>query len=321
MMTRELLARCAPLAIAVTAALPATPALAQDAATADPVIVLPSVDTAPVAPAPAPAPTIVLPQTEPVAAPSANVSSVEVDEPAARPARAAPTRAATTRAQAPTLAATREPSASTPAREPAAVPISPSLNAADTDVSAPVATTRADTTAADGTDEALVAGMLGALGLASVGGIAYAASRRRRRARHETAVAHEPVAAMAVSAERPMAAPPAAPVAQRTVTDPVAQSNVTMDRAISAPRVSGDPVPLPAEVPQTFEERDALLKELVAAKPDRANPFTSVRARARRAKLIMQSLGEDFSNRKPRIDLSQYTNRWPALRGWQPATS
>jgi hypothetical protein len=184
-----------------------------------------------------------------------------------------------------------------------------------------VAAPRADTTAADGTDEALVAGMLGALGLAAVGGVAYAASRRRRRARHETTVAHEPVAAMAVSAERPMAAPPAAPVAQRTVTDPVAQSNVTMDRAISAPRVSGDPVPLPAEVPQTFEERDALLKELVAAKPDRANPFTSVRARARRAKLIMQSLGEDFSNRKPRIDLSQYTNRWPALRGWQPATS
>ena len=78
---------------------------------------------------------------------------------------------------------------------------------------------------------------------------------------------------------------------------------------------------LPSEVPQTFEERDALLKELVAAEPDRANPFTSVRARARRAKLIMQSLGQDFQNRKPRIDLSEYTNRWPALRGWQPATA
>ena len=74
-------------------------------------------------------------------------------------------------------------------------------------------------------------------------------------------------------------------------------------------------------MPETFEERDALLKELVAAEPDRANPFVSARARARRAKLIMQSLGRSFQSRKPRIDLSEYSHRWPALRGWQPATA
>ena len=91
--------------------------------------------------------------------------------------------------------------------------------------------------------------------------------------------------------------------------------------ASATARVGGDPIPLPAEIPQTFEERDALLKELVAAEPDRANPFSGVRARARRAKLIMQSLGQDFRDRKPRIDLSEYTDRWPALRGWQPATA
>lgn len=86
-------------------------------------------------------------------------------------------------------------------------------------------------------------------------------------------------------------------------------------------RTYGDPVALPGALPETFEERDALLHELVAAKPDRANPFTASRARARRAKLIMQSLGQTFRDRKPRIDLSEYTNRWPAMRGWQPATA
>ena len=78
---------------------------------------------------------------------------------------------------------------------------------------------------------------------------------------------------------------------------------------------AGAAVSLPAEMPETFEERDALLKAMVAAEPDRANPFRSGKARARRARLILQSLGRTFENAKPRFDLSQYTRNWPALAG------
>lgn len=80
-------------------------------------------------------------------------------------------------------------------------------------------------------------------------------------------------------------------------------------------------VPLPDELPQTFEERDALLHRMIAAKPDSANPFRSPRARARRARLILQSLGRRFEKVKPRIDLRQYAYHWPALRGWKPASA
>jgi hypothetical protein len=54
---------------------------------------------------------------------------------------------------------------------------------------------------------------------------------------------------------------------------------------------------------------------MVAAKPDRANPVPGLRQRTRRARLIMQSLGRDFGEAKPWIDLSQYPNNWPELAG------
>ena len=136
-------------------------------------------------------------------------------------------------------------------------------------------------------------------------------------------VAAEPGAGVS---ETPVATP--APVFTTSAPAASAFTAPVLGVAAAAPLASrsritahGDPVALPEEMPETFEERDALLKELVAAQPDKANPFTSTRARARRAKLIMQSLGRDFTSRKPRIDLSEYTNRWPALRGWQPATA
>ena len=93
--------------------------------------------------------------------------------------------------------------------------------------------------------------------------------------------------------------------------------------AIAAPaaRSDGAAVELPQEVPPTFEGRTNLLKRMVAARPDRANPFKSPKARLKRARLIMQSIGTSFHDRKPRIDLSQYTNIWPELRGWRPATA
>jgi hypothetical protein len=66
-------------------------------------------------------------------------------------------------------------------------------------------------------------------------------------------------------------------------------------------------------MPATFEEREALIKQMIAAKPDRANPFTSPIQRRKRAKLILQSLGREFGDAEPWIDLSQYPANWPEL--------
>lgn len=336
MMTRTLLARCAPLAIAASAALPIIPALAQDVA---PVIVLPPVDAAPVAadPAPAPtsapAPTIVIPAPAPVvAAPAATAEEpiAQTAAPQRPPAPARTTRAVPVRSTAPVaapVAAAVGPAAPSVAAPAMAAPTVPLETPASIEPAPPVAAS-----ADGGTNEALIAGLLGAVGIAAVGGVALAASRRRRRRANELddlaydtleepvveqSLGHEPVA---VRTPEPAFTVPVVPAgsfaAAAPVTTPAAAPSMARTRV-----PSGDPVALPAEVPATFAERDALLKDLVAAEPDRANPFTSVRARARRAKLIMQSLGQDFSSRKPRIDLSEYTNRWPALRGWQPATA
>ena len=130
-------------------------------------------------------------------------------------------------------------------------------------------------------------------------------------------------------APEPLAYEPGyAPQAEGAVTTHAEIFDTTARMAIATPTSkpaatgsSQGTVVLPQEVPESFEERDALLKQMVAARPDKANPFRSGKARARRARLIMQSIEESFEKRKPRIDLSQYTEIWPALRGWRPATS
>lgn len=344
MMTRTLLARCAPLAIAASAALPVMPATAQDAATPQPVIVLPPAETAPVATAPAPSPAIVLPAPAPAVAAPVQTTQAPVAETSTSPAEAVSAPARTTRSTAVRRSAPAAALAAAPAAEAApSQPVSQSsidemtARPITPPATAEIAPTVAEPVAANdssGTNEVLIAGLLGALGLAAVGGVAFAASRRRRRRAEEMdydtveqTYAEQPVAyeAPMVQTHEPARTTPVVPATSFAAAAPapvMAPATAPgMARNTSAPRANGDPVALPSEVPQTFEERDALLKELVAAEPDRANPFTSVRARARRAKLIMQSLGQDFQNRKPRIDLSEYTNRWPALRGWQPATA
>ena len=335
MMTRTLLARCAPLAIAASAALPVLPAVAQDATAADPVIVIPPAEIAPVATTQAPAPVIVLPAPTPAIAEPAQTAAAPTEAAVAEQPVAAPAARTTTRRSAPVAApavTAVQPVDEAVAAPVAAAPAMPMASAVDAAEAVPVTEHLATNT--DGTNEALIAGLLGALGLAAVGGVAVAASRRRRRRTEnvdevsydaieephvEQPVAHEPIA---IRTPEPAFSTPVVPATSfaAAVPAPVMAQAAAPTRSDGA-RVTGDPVALPAEVPQTFEERDALLKELVAAEPDRANPFTGVRARARRAKLIMQSLGQDFQSRKPRIDLSEYTNRWPALRGWQPATA
>lgn len=324
MMTRTLLARCAPLAIAASAALPSIPAIAQDGAIAEPVIVLPEPVPVPVdAPSAAPSPAIVLP------------------EPAAEPAPVAATpQAEPVRARTP-AAATAQPSASRPVatRATGSAPIERTVvPAAETQASvsaaavAPALPTEAGPVADEpvavvandnATSEIALASLLGAAGLGAVGAVAYAASRRRRRRALDNELDPEGLAREPVNAGQTVEPTPAlvgvgpAPVAAAFAAPVAAKPSPAPKTALA----SGDPIALPAEVPETFEERDALLKELVAAEPDKANPFTSPKARARRAKLIIQSLARDFTSRKPRIDLSEYTNRWPALRGWHPATA
>ena len=320
MMTRTLLACCAPMAMAAVAALPAA---AQDAVTVEPVIVLPA--PAP-APSMAPVPTIVLPET--TVEPAAPVVGTTAE---AAPAATGTTPRTPVRASTAPRAAAPAPSAETAVAAPVgAAPVV--ANVAEPVEPAPIVRGSAPVAANnDATGEIAIAGLLGALGLAAVGGVAYAASRRRRRVALQ-AERYEPGAEEAIVEPAlvpgQIAARTSEPVPEPVFTSPAPAASAFATPVVAAasakptaPRASGDPIPLPAEMPETFEERDALLKELVAAEPDRANPFTGVRARARRAKLIMQSLGQDFRDRKPRIDLSEYTNRWPALRGWQPATA
>ncbi len=96
-----------------------------------------------------------------------------------------------------------------------------------------------------------------------------------------------------------------------TLDRPPVEARKPVDRSAFLPR--DGKVILPDAVPETFAERDRLMRGLVAQQPDAANPFRSGKARARRARLIIQSLGRKFENATPWIDLSQYSYRWPHL--------
>ncbi len=317
MMKHALIVRCAPIAIAASAALVPLAAVAQDAP-AQPVIVLPDVAPAAAPSAPAAAvPEIVLPAEVAVDAPAA--PEAETAPVVAAPVqRAAPRETASTvtaqrsverpAASAATMAASTSPTTPQAVSQPA-VPVRASAEPMAM-AEEPAATVPADNGA---TGEIPLAALLGAMGLAAVGGVAFAASRRNRRRTMEPALYQETADDRIADAPEPVLAPSPALAMATPAPAPAFRRDTTP--------ASGDPVALPAEIPATFEERDALLKALIAAEPDRANPFTSPRARARRAKLIMQSLGRSFRTRKPRIDLSEYTSRWPSLRGWQPATA
>ena len=351
MMTHFKIVRRAPLALTATAALLSTAALAQTATTADPVIVLPDMQTTAPAPsvptttapttaapvvtsattattattsAPTAAPRIVLPEPVEADATPAEAPATRTAAPVERAAATSSPKAAPAPAEPVSRTATAETTASndastTPVVGPEPISATDALGnemMASSEPSAAVAPVEQAAPADNSTNELVIAGALGALGLAAVGGIAILASRRRRGAE---------LAPQRVAVERtvtPDPTPEVSSVAAPAPTVAPRQSAPAMTYASRAPAsANGDPVILPAELPQTYEERDDLLRRLIAAKPDRANPFKSPAARARRARLIMQSLGRRFENRKPRFDLSQYTNRWPALRGWQPATA
>ena len=304
--TRHLIAS-APIAIAAMAALHTTAAGAQEA----PTIVLdipeeaPAASTAPVVPStapvattsPVPAPiTVQLPEPEPVAEPPV----VNEAEPVATTQT---TRAATREAPAP-VAATQQ-------AEPTTAPFANSELATAPESATPAAElTPVQDPVSDGSGAALLFALL------AVGGVGLAAfllfrSRRRKRD-EEVPVIEQPVVAEPLSRDTGTVgttynSEPAPAMRAEPITPVTSNKDVAVE--------------LPSEAPRNPAERDRLLKRMIDAKPDRANPFASHKARAKRARLILQSLGTRFTDRKPGIDLSQYTNVWPELRGWRPATA
>lgn len=87
----------------------------------------------------------------------------------------------------------------------------------------------------------------------------------------------------------------------------------TQPRFMAGSRYGRGAVDLPLTPPASFEERDALLKRMMDAPPDKANPFRSRKARLKRARLIIQSIGRRFERADPWIDLSDYPEVWPEL--------
>lgn len=313
--------RYAGSAIAAALALASTSSLAQDAAAPfqpapEPVIVIPDL------PAPAaPEPTTVLPTTQPeTVQPS---PSVETPEPQAAPAPVATTTrtrvtTTTTRTAAPESTAriaAPEPTAAEPV---AALPPATTAEPVAVAPVEPVTTTPTPVAANDNTGLlALILGGLVVLALAIWGFVAIGRRKPVRRYAAETTAQPVPVTPVPVTPKPVVAAPVAVPVAATPRTEQRLDGPSFATRPAPATTGAlphaGASVALPARVPEDFAERDALMKRMIAAKPDRANPFTDRGARTRRARLILQSLGRDFGETEPWIDLSQYPNNWPEL--------
>jgi len=160
--------------------------------------------------------------------------------------------------------------------------------------------------AADSGDQTAVMAQILAGLLAASAAIAAVLFLRRRRPRDSDALI-----APVVVERRPAYTP--TPVAEPVRAEPRVDTPQPAIATSAALPTAGAAVALPPVAPTDQTERTVLLKKMVAARPDRANPFRSPKARLHRARLILQSLGRKFENARPRIDLSQYTSNWPAL--------
>lgn len=139
---------------------------------------------------------------------------------------------------------------------------------------------------------------------------------RRRRPKDQPPVVTRPaVTAPPVRHSAQPLAEPAAPAAIAATATPLTIQPLfgRPTAASSARRLGGGAVDLPRRLPARFEERDALLFRMLDATPDKANPFRSRRARLKRARLILQSIGRKFEHADPWIDLSDYPHVWPEL--------
>ena len=291
--------RFAGAAIAAVLALGSTPLWAQDIA---PV-------AAPPAPV-APQPTIVLPDV--TVAPAEPVVAAPIREPViAAPAteRAAPRAAAAVSRTTPSRVvpapvvrsqvAPVDPVAATQAEAPVAItPVDP-MTTAETPIEEPLVEETAAVPADNTTGDVLpLAGLLAALGL---GGLALFVARRRRKPDEvaEVIVAHEPIPVLPprAAALKPVLTPAPAFMAPAMSLQQFAQpatqdATGTVGQQIARPawqeprRAAAAP-----NLGQSSQlNREALLTRMVAAEPDANNPFTSGKARRRRARLMLQSM-------------------------------
>lgn len=302
--------RLAGVAIAaLLAAGPTSFAFAQDATVAPPpvtvappppTIVLPSADPAPVA---VPSPVTAEPVASPsAAAPAATPSAAPRTEP--RPAtttrsaaRSAPPAQSATPTTNNTAATAVEPSAPPPAETAPADPV-PVAEAAPAPVAAP---------ADEGGDNTLA--LAGLLGIVALGGAGiYAATRRRRAVYEEPAsqeAAYEPTAAVASPPAR-LSQPGVMPMAR--TAEPLVVGTPEMVAEPEVRRPAAASFAMPGTVPSDPDARRELLERMVAAAPNDENPFTSRKARLRRARLILQhreSQGIETPSPRTTLDRTQ----------------
>jgi hypothetical protein len=326
---------CASAAIAALA-LSSTPLYAQVAEGAAPVVpepVLLPPEAAPVPAAPvtapppvtvtSPAPTMVTPApVTTTARPAAPTASANASTPTRVPAattaatRTTPTGAPRSVATEP-RSAPRESAIATPVAD---TPVASDTNLADETVIAPATPGAVEepiaevAPAATSNQDALFWMSIGGAALALALALwSFVAIGRRRHVSRRIAQVERPVIERAVD---PVATATSSTVTAEPHPAPIRSTWAPAPQAAPAPSMShsGAAIALPRTMPATFEERDALIQRMVAAKPDRANPFTSPIQRRKRAKLILQSLGRDFGDREPWIDLSQYPQNWPELQ-------
>lgn len=320
MTTNTHISRASRVAIATALMLGTAPAVAQMSAA-------PEATVPPASAAPVPQPAITVPDVAPPVAqpPAATTPPMEsvpvvqaippsepeptVPEPAAEE-QPAPTPSAREAAPAVSPVTTRT------AVAPTAAAPSPDISAVVPDVVPPSAPAMAEPVAQDSAAvpsernpiQPISLALWAALILALAVGALIAFGRRRKQDRANVQVVERPPLAQSAPVPEPVRTAPPEPIRYAE----------SVPFVLPAPLSGGLPhtgasVALPRTVPESFEERDALLKRMIEAKPDRANPFRSRRARAKRAKLILQSLGKRFTDGKSRIDLSQYPNNWPEL--------
>ena len=321
---------CATAAIAATLALGSTPAFAQETAPAI---------SAPAAPAPvAAAPTVVLPPV--TVQPTAPQPVAEAaPEPAARPApRAQASRPAPKAAPKPAAAAASAPVAAAPIISAAPAPVA--ATPVETTPQTPLDTAPApvaEASPAAQTDNGLNGeeiGFLALLAALGLGGAAFAVTGLRRRRRLNDA---ETVEAVEYAADPvPVVAPTVGlkpPVTMQSTTvrarptfgqqpvyalseNPGMPETLVRDLPPAAPAES---VSIPDGPVPTGDDRQDLLDEMVAAEPDEANPFTSAKARRKRARLILQARESEQPSDNTGEPFDWRTYETPKVRETEPA--
>ena len=257
-----------------------------------------------------PEPTVVLPADAPEPAPDPEAAATEAEPaPAAALTRS---RTTTVNRAAPAPEPVAEAAEPAPVDAPAALPPVPAADPVAADPLPPLAVEEAADPSAE-VDAGILALVLGGLAFLALAIWGFMAIGRRKPVRRYA------VAKPVPEVRKPLAAEPAsigasepAPAEARP-TRPVVEPLVAPAPASGLLPHAGASVALPRRLPDSFEARETLFRRMVDARPDRANPFTDRKARMKRARLIMQSIGRDFGDARPWIDLGQYPQNWPEL--------